>query len=140
MHVGSSQQIHTCRRSFVSSRNRQQQRGNEFKGSLDIIVQHGNIIIKFESLICKSLVKVLKVHQAKYPSKFTKRLINQPKNSPSPSPSIISSSDNNNNVKYLQRYVKSLESTQGMIRVLDLMNFFPLALPQVWSQHQRSLI
>ncbi|EGG13556.1 polyketide synthase [Cavenderia fasciculata] len=104
----------------MNSRNRQQQRGNEFKGSLDIIDQHGNIIIKCESLICKSLTKVLKVHQAKYPSKFTKRLINQPKNSPSPSPSIIPSSDNNNNVvEYLQRYVKSLESTQGMIRVLD---------------------
>ncbi|EGG13551.1 fatty acid synthase [Cavenderia fasciculata] len=98
----------------MNSRNRQQQRGNEFKGSLDIIDQHGNIIIKCESLICKSLTKVLKVHQAKNPSQFIKKSIYQPKNSPSPS----SSENSNNVVEYLERYLKS-SLTHKMIRVLD---------------------
>ncbi|EGG13409.1 polyketide synthase [Cavenderia fasciculata] len=93
-----------------------QQRGNEFKGSIDIIDQDGNIIIKCKTIICTSLTKVVKTHQAKHPSKFIKQSIYQPKNSPS---NNIGSVNQDNVFEYLERFIKSASSTHKIIRVLD---------------------
>ncbi|EGG18130.1 putative polyketide synthase [Cavenderia fasciculata] len=97
------------------------QRGNEFKGSLDIIDQHGNIIVKCGTVVCTSLTKVLNVHQAKHPSKdIIKQSIFQPKNSPLLPLNIDSNSSSNNNIfEYLERFIKYASTTHKMIRIID---------------------
>ncbi|EGG17567.1 polyketide synthase [Cavenderia fasciculata] len=100
-----------------------QQRGNEFKGSIDIIDHDGNIIIKCRKIVCTSLTKVVKTHQAKHPSKFIKQSIYQPKNSPSPPPPPPSLSSSSLNVfEYLEGLVKSSPSTHKTLRVLDFIH------------------
>ncbi|EGG16721.1 polyketide synthase [Cavenderia fasciculata] len=96
-----------------------QQKGNEFKGSMDIIDRDGNTVVKCGNVVCISLTKVLAVHHAKHPTKYIKQMIWQPKNAPSTT--IVSQLPlaEQDIFGYFESYMKSASTSHRVIRILD---------------------
>ncbi|EGG13549.1 hypothetical protein DFA_11310 [Cavenderia fasciculata] len=98
------------------------QRGNEFRGSSDIIDCNGTVIATCGSVVCRSLTKILKVHTAKDPSRYIYKTELQPKNSPSLPVHVVDVVIGDIST-YLESFVKaSVQSSHKVIRILDTLS------------------